>query len=185
MSKAIPLRAERRWIETGPTALRYDVVSLPTGKAVRAAARSLTQRTGWDSGVYILVKCPAAMSPRSVVRAALTLELEVLYIGLSETNWEVRLAMLACGLSGGALRHDAAKGVAEADPAIERSELRLILISFSPAFSLERFLLEEFGRLTGHYPLLNRSRATRSSARVRKKGVAISWAALLEARQRR
>lgn len=174
-----------RLVSAGPSSLRYRVVAWPTGKTVRTAARQLSATIGYDSGVYVLVRCDAGMTDREVIRATLSLELEVLYIGLSETKWYVRTGLLGRGLSGGALTHDAARQLADAQPRIDASEIRMVLVAFSPAFSLESFLLREHMRATGRYPQFNRGRGTRSSARVRKRGVKVGWRMLLAHRRDR
>lgn len=177
-----PLRPR---ILSGPSCLRYRVTARFKGRDVKEVARCISKETEWASGVYVLVRCSAALSDRQVVRAALRLEAEILYVGLSEKDWHVRVGTLGHGLWGGALSHDAARWVART-PSIHLSELRLILISFSPAFSLEDFLIEEHARHTGRFPTFNFTWGGRSFPNIGKVGIkGLTWAKLLSFRKLR
>ena len=176
---------KRRWVTAGPSCLRYGVVSFISRASVRQQIKSLSTQVGWTSGVYVLVRCASALSDRIVIRKLLTLELEVLYIGLSEKNWHLRVAQFVRGLTGGSLHHDAARELNAQIPAVPHEELRLILVCFSPAYSLETFLIREYGRHTGFYPLFNHGPGTRSSTAILRKGCQLSWSALMKCRSLR
>lgn len=168
--------AKRPWIGARPSCLRYAVAGGLQASVVRKKASELSRKTGWESGVYVLVRCPPNIGDRAVVRAALRLETDILYIGLSETKWQKRLSLLSSGLSGGSLRHDAARRIARAN--IDPNEIRLVLISFSPAFSLESFLIDEYVAQMQDYPIFNFARGCRSSTAVLKTGTRIGWSLL-------
>ena len=176
---------KRRWITAGPSCLRYAVVSFISRASVRQQVRSLSTQVNWTSGVYVLVRCSPALSDRLVVRRALKLELEVLYIGLSEKSWHRRVEQFVRGLTGGSLHHAAARELHFQIPAVPHEQLRVILVSFSPAYSLETFLIREHCRQTGRYPLLNHGPGTRSSTEILRKGCQLSWPQLIKYRSLR
>lgn len=169
------LRSVERPLVRRYTRLRWSVCPARSPGEVNRAVKRFKNRSGTKAGVYLLLRCPSGLRRTDVVRGALSGAFQVLYIGLSETEHRHRAAQLACGLVGDKPRHDAAKQVL-GDPDLQASDdLQLLLCSFSPAFSLEDFLLNEHVRRFGDLPPFNHGRSTRPSTHLRKMARRINW----------
>lgn len=160
--------------------LRWGVCSALSRVGTNALIARLRKRSGTKAGVYVLVHCPPSLTAQEVIRGVLSGRVQVLYVGLSETEGRHRASTLVCGLTGGSQAHEAARELNQDHPDLRGSDhLRLIVCSYSPAYSLENFLISEYGRFFGVYPRLNHGRSARSSTHVRKLPRRVTWENLL------
>lgn len=113
---------------TSDKRLRYRVVNATDQVGLKIAAADLRRRARTKAGVYVIIDGAGAPSRDQGLRRVLNGTFETLYIGLVGTN----------------PRHGFSRFYFQELVGKHRLEdLAMILIPFSPAYCLERFLLEE------------------------------------------
>ena len=159
--------------------LRYRVVNATDQVGLRIAAADLSRRARTKAGVYVIIDGAGAPSKDQRLRWVLNGTFETLYIG-SSSQLGHRASQLRCGLVGTNPRHGFSRFYFQELVGKHRLEdLAMILIPFSPAYCLERFLIEEHLGQYGSYPAGNQRRAGRTSARLEEPWVPVSWPSLL------
>lgn len=162
--------------------LRYRFVSATDREVITRACKILERRSRTRGGVYVVLN--GALDERASIRRVLRWEWPVLYVGGS-SDLKTRTLHLASGFLGTNHRHCFVQlhwrdlGL---EPAPER--LALLLLPFNPHHCLETFILRAHREKWGAFPVGNRRRAARSSARNQEPPVEVTADLLLNRQQR-